>query len=257
MSIQVPLKVFRYKPGSAPHYESYVVSVPEYANVIDAIEAVWAQHDREFTFRHACHHASCGTCAVRINGYEKLPCIVPVREALAGRSEILIEPLRNFPLISDLVVDVAGFFRKQEASGLIITRQAEPELDGRPYARTELFNAWGQLDNRPYNRFQNCIECGICISACPTMAATDKFFGPAPLAGVWQAFQESDAEKRAALLALADSEQGVWRCHSAYECTESCPQAVDPAGAIMALRRELIGRKFKRLFGLNLNGGAK
>jgi succinate dehydrogenase / fumarate reductase iron-sulfur subunit len=87
------------------------------------------------------------------------------------------------------------------------------------------------------------------------MAATDKFFGPAPLAGIGRAIQESDPAKRAELLALADGEQGVWRCHSAYECTESCPQAVDPAGAIMALRRELIGRKFKRLFGLD--GGAR
>lgn len=252
MPIQVPLKIFRYKPGSEPHYESYVVSVPEYAHVIDAIEAVWAQHDRSLTFRHACHHASCGTCAVRINGYEKLPCIVPVREALAGRTEILIEPLRNFPLVSDLVVDIAGFFRKQEASGLILTRQVEPTLNGQPYVRAEVFDATGHLENRPYNRFQNCIECGICISACPTMAATDKFFGPAGLAGIWYALQETnDPARKEALLALADEEQGVWRCHSAFECTESCPQAVDPAGAIMALRRELIGRRFRRLFGLN------
>jgi succinate dehydrogenase / fumarate reductase iron-sulfur subunit len=255
MPIQVPVKVFRYQPGAEPHYESYVVTIPEYANVIDAIEAVWAQHDRSFMFRHACHHASCGTCAVRINGYEKLPCIVPVREALEGRSEIVIEPLRNFPLVGDLVVDVAGFFQNQEASGLVITRRVEPDLHGERYERAPIFDAWGKLDQRPYNRFQNCIECGICMSACPTMAATEKFFGPAPLAGVWRALQESDPAERAELLSLADSEQGVWRCHSAWECTESCPQNVEPAEAIMALRRELIGRNIKRLFGFD--GGSR
>jgi succinate dehydrogenase iron-sulfur subunit len=250
MSIQVPIKVLRYQAGSEPRFEKYQVTVPDDANVIDAIEAVWSQHDRTFMFRHACHHASCGTCAVRLNGYEKLPCIVPVKEALAGREEMVVEPLRNFPLVGDLVVDVAGFFQKQAASGMIITRAAEPSLDGRPYQRVEVFAEDGTLDDRPYNRFENCIECGICISACPTMSATDKFFGPAGLAAIHRAIQTADdRQQKSWLLALVDGEQGVWRCHSAFECTEACPQNVDPAGAIMALRRELIANKVTKLFG--------
>jgi succinate dehydrogenase / fumarate reductase iron-sulfur subunit len=250
MALQVPTQVFRYRTGAAPRYERYTVSVPDDATVIDVIEAVWAQHDRTLMFRHACHHASCGTCAVRLNGYEVLPCIVTVKEALAGRQELVIEPLRNFPLVGDLVVDVAGFFQKQAASGMVITRPAEATLEGRPYVRAAVFNEDGALDERPYNRFENCVECGICISACPTMAATDKFLGPAALAGIRRATLGSDDdETKAALLALADSEQGVWRCHGAFECTEACPQNVDPAGAIMGLRREILANKFKALFG--------
>lgn len=250
MSIQVPIKVFRCQAGSAPRFQKYQVTVPDDANVIDAIEAVWSQHDRTLMFRHACHHASCGTCAVRLNGYEKLPCIVSVQEALAGREEMVVEPLRNFPLVGDLVVDVASFFQKQAASGMVITREAEPTLDGRPYQPTEIFTEEGALADRPYNRFENCIECGICVSACPTMSATDKFFGPAGLAAIHRAVQETDdRQQKSWLMALADGEQGVWRCHSAFECTEACPQNVDPAGAIMALRRELIANKVKRLIG--------
>jgi succinate dehydrogenase / fumarate reductase iron-sulfur subunit len=250
MSIEVPVKVFRYKAGSEPHYEKYTVTVPDEANVIDVIEAVWAQHDRTFMFRHACHHASCGTCAVRLNGYEKLPCIIPVKEALKESAELLIEPLRNFPVVGDLVVDVNSFFQKQAASGMCITRTAEPVLEGRAYEQADVITDQGQWADQPYNRFENCIECGICISACPTMSATDKFFGPAGLAAIDRARRETDADaQKTSLLALADDEQGVWRCHSAFECTEACPQAVDPAGAIMSLRRTLIGHKVKKLFG--------
>src|SRR3990172_3141208 len=91
MSRDVPAKMFRFKPGdAAPRYQTYRVTVPDAANVIDVIEAVWRQ-DASLTFRHACHHASCGTCAVRVNGYERLPCIYSVAEALQGRDEILIE----------------------------------------------------------------------------------------------------------------------------------------------------------------------
>jgi succinate dehydrogenase / fumarate reductase iron-sulfur subunit len=254
MTLEIPLKIFRYKAGdAAPHYDTFRVQVAKTANVLDAIETAWAEHDRTLTFRHACHHASCGSCAVRVNGLEKLPCITPVADAWNGQGEMLIEPLRNFPIISDLVVDVAGFFQRMSASGLVITRTAEAGLP-----LTAEPNG-SQLQARPiklaeglqrFNRFENCIECGICISACPTMAVTDKFFGPAGLAGIYRARLETgDPKESARLLELADGEHGVWRCHSAYECTEACPQNVDPAGAIMALRRNLMGHRIKKLFG--------
>jgi succinate dehydrogenase / fumarate reductase iron-sulfur subunit len=243
MMIDVQVRMYRQAAGAGGGYRRYRVAVAEAANVIDVIEAVWRQ-DETLLFRHACHHASCGTCAVRVNGYEQLPCIVPVQAALAGRDELLIEPLRNFPVVADLVVDVAGFFAKQQASGMAITRESESGAGG------ALFDGAGQLGERAYNRFENCIECGICLSACPTMAATDAFFGPAGLAAVGRALATSGASgRRAALLRLVDGEHGVWQCHAAWECTEACPQAVRPAEAIMALRRALLGEKVKRLVG--------
>lgn len=249
MPQEVPVRVFRYSAGGTPHYQSYRVSVPDEANVIDVLDAVWRQ-DPTLTYRHACHHASCGTCAVRLNGYEKLPCIVPVRQALAeGNGVLLLEPLRHFPLVSDLVVDVAGFFQKLAAAGMRTLQDAEPVLAGSRYQPSELYAEPGQWVARAYGRLANCIECGICLSACPTLAASDRFLGPAPLAALHQALPQADEAERSLLLALADGEQGVWRCHSAWECTEACPQDVRPAEAIMALRRELVGQKLKRLLG--------
>jgi len=252
MTLDISLKIFRYKAGdAAPHYDTFRVKVAEAANVLDAIEAAWAEHDRTLTFRHACHHASCGSCAVRVNGVEKLPCITPIADVWHGQGEMLIEPLRNFPVISDLVVDVAGFFQRMIASGLVITRTAESTLPLSAEPNGSVLKPAQTPDGLArLNRFENCIECGICISACPTMAVTDKFFGPAGLAGIYRARQETgDKALATRLLELADGEHGVWRCHSAYECTEACPQGVDPAGAIMALRRELIGYRFQKLFG--------
>lgn len=246
MSLDVTLKIFRSRPDTAQRYDTFQVSVPEAANVLDAIEQAWAHYDRELMFRHACHHASCGTCAVRLNGREKLPCIVPVSE-YAGK-EIKIEPLRNFPIVGDLVVDVAGFFQKQEASRFVITRPTENELDGKPIAYTEGLDA-DSTAIVPFNRFENCIECGICLSACPTMAADYSFFGPAGLSAIQrQLTKTTDAAERARLLDLADDEQGVWRCHSAWECTEACPQSVFPAEAIMDLRKQIMGRRLKDFF---------
>lgn len=244
MALNVTLRMFRYRPDQSARYDTFQVTVPDAANVLDAIEQAWAQHDRALMFRHACHHASCGTCAVRVNGREVLPCIVPVKKYLDDAKPLTIEPLKNFPLVSDLVVDVANFFQKQEASGLVITRPTEHKLEGKPIAYDKGLDP-ETVETVPFNRFENCIECGICLSACPTMAASVKFFGPASLAALERELDKTtDPQRRARLLELADDEQGVWRCHSAWECTETCPQNVRPAEAIMALRRRIFAQRF-------------
>ncbi|MCC7164129.1 MAG: succinate dehydrogenase/fumarate reductase iron-sulfur subunit [Anaerolineae bacterium] len=247
MSITLTLRILRSRRDVMPHYETFEVSVSDAANVLDAIEQVWAHRDRKLMFRHACHHASCGTCAVRINGREKLPCIVPVAD-YSGKP-LTIEPLRNFDIVGDLVVDMAKFFQNQQASDFVITRPTENELVGKPIAYT------GGMDPEsastiPFNRFENCVECGICLSACPTMAGDHKFFGPAGLAAIKRQLDKTtDPVERKRLLELADGEHGVWRCHSAWECTEACPQQVFPAESIMALRKEITKKHFRELFG--------
>ena len=248
--LEVSLQIFRYKEGESPHYETFVVQVADSAFVIDAIDAVWATHDRSLTFRRACHHSSCGSCALRINGVEKLPCVTRLTDVWDGHNPLRLDPLRNFPIVSDLVVDVSGFFQRMSAATMTITRDAEPFL---PVSVDNLDDRLQPTvvelpDNLTrFNRFENCIECGICMSACPTMAADDKFWGPAGLAAIARASQKTDdPQEKAHLLALADGEHGVWRCHSAFECLEACPQAVDPVGKIMELRRELTAQRFKK-----------
>jgi succinate dehydrogenase / fumarate reductase iron-sulfur subunit len=250
MMLEISLQIFRYKAAQPPHYDTFTVQVAETAHVLDAIDTAWALYDHSLTFRRACHHSSCGACALRMNGVEKLPCITPVTEVWDGHHPVRLDPLRNFPIVSDLVVDVSGFFQRMSASDLVITRQAESRLpltvdDLAADVQTKPVEAPDPLTQ--FTRFENCIECGICMSACPTMAADDKFLGPAGLAAIYRACQQTDdPEEQAHLLALANGEHGVWRCHSAFECVEACPQAVDPAGKIMALRRQLTQQRFKK-----------
>ena len=95
-----------------------------------------------------------------------------------------------------------------------------------------------------YLRLSDCIECGLCISACPISATNPDYLGPAVLAGA----QQTGLSKDPALVEIVDSEDGVWRCHSAYECTAVCPSFVDPARRIMNLRRQVVGQRWKGLF---------
>ena len=249
--IDLSLQIFRYKVGKPPHYDTFTVQVAETAYVLDALDAAWAKHDHSLTSRRACHHSACGVCALLINGVEKLPCVTRIIDVWDRHSPLRLNPLRNFPVVSDLVVDVKSFFQRMSASDLEITRDSEPTL---PLSVDNLDELDVQLEpvEPPenlvrFNRFESCLECGICMSACPTVAADDKFLGPAGLAAIYYERQKTDDPREVAhLLALADGEHGVWRCHSAFECTEACPQAVDPASKIMALRRELVANRLKK-----------
>lgn len=226
---RVQLRIFRGRPGEPARYDSFEVEVPARAYVIDAIEQVWRERDRTLVFRHACHHASCGSCGVRIDGREKLACITPVADYPEGRP-ITIEPLRHFPLVADLAVDVSGLFDRLARAQMSITRTHPEPAHRIPEGLSRL------------TRFENCIECGLCVSACPIAGIDPFYLGPAALAAAERTLAEPRGADTAEVWAYALGPEGVWRCHNAYECADVCPQQVDPAAAIRRIRRHAVAR---------------
>lgn len=202
-------------------WQDYRVTVPASAYVLDALEEAGRQ-DPSLLFRHSCHHASCGSCGLRINGRERLACITPLREVARPGRPVRLEPLRNFPLVGDLLVDFGQFMAGLERIDLSLVREA----------------------GAGYQRFENCIECGLCLSACPIAGSDPLYAGPAALAAAWRAVEEPRGDPGGALQ-LAAGEHGAWRCHAAFECTEVCPANVDPANAVMSLRRHLMSKGVK------------
>jgi succinate dehydrogenase / fumarate reductase iron-sulfur subunit len=213
------LRILRGSPTLGRQYQTFTVTLPDEANIIDGVEQIFGHQDHSLMFRHACHHASCGLCGARVNGRERLMCITPVSEFPDGAT-VTLEPLRNFPWVGDLAVDVKPLLQKMDMVGLPYSR--EDELADSP---------------EPGNRFEDCIECGLCMSACPVVGSSTKYLGPAPLAGLARLIQEPREVDFSKACALGKSPHGVWRCHSAMECTEVCPSDVDPSQAIGWLRR--------------------
>jgi succinate dehydrogenase / fumarate reductase iron-sulfur subunit len=46
------------------------------------------------------------------------------------------------------------------------------------------------------------------------------------------------------------SEEGLWRCHTIFECTAVCPKGIPITRAIQGLKRNVVVDKFKGLFRL-------
>ncbi len=235
---KITLRVFRQKENQASHFDDFQMDVSPDEYVLDAVERVWAFHDRSLCFRHACHHSTCGACGMRVNGVEKLTCITPIHEVTHDGAILKVEPLRNFPVVSDLAVDMGSLYRKMDAvQARAVLPVPEAEIENPP-------SEWPAEDWQ-YIRLSDCIECGLCISACPIVATTPEYLGPAPLA----AAQDQGLKRMPELLSVVDCEDGVWRCHSAFECTAVCPSFVDPARRIMNLRTQVVGKRLQKLFG--------
>lgn len=236
--VEKQFRVSRYKQGqAAPIYQTFTIKAGPRTTVLEALQEIRRTQDRTLILRHSCHHASCGTCGMRVNGQEVLACVTNV-QAL-GTDTVLVEPIRNIPLVADLVVDMGTFYDRYGDAGMPYIRQSE------------FLTAATLPEGIPqYTRYENCLECGLCVSACPIMGSSSDYYGPAALAAAWRIVAEPRDQDARTALDWVDNENGCWRCHVAYECTEVCPSDVDPGGSIMSLRRKLTGRKFRRLLRL-------
>jgi succinate dehydrogenase/fumarate reductase iron-sulfur protein len=235
----VTFQVYRKKGDEAVHFDEYKLEVNPDEYVLDGIERIWAQQDRSLVFRHACHHSTCGACGMRVNGAEKLSCITTIRSVTQDGGSLRVEPMRNFPVISDLAVDMGVLYTRMDWVG-----QRQINLDELEAIQPEARPAGPEAPGESYPRLSDCIECGLCISACPISSSSPGYLGPAVLAGAHQHGIQNDDQ----VFHLVDSEDGVWRCHSAYECTAVCPSFVDPGWRIMDLRRQVIAHGLARFF---------
>jgi succinate dehydrogenase / fumarate reductase iron-sulfur subunit len=221
-------KISRYKPGHAdpPRFQVFDLPLGPGATALDALEELRIRHDPTLLYRHSCHHSSCGTCACRINGTERLACLTVVWDL--GAEEVVLEPLAGFPRLGDLVVDMGPFY-DQVPSGLTCLRESEWNREASP--------AEGLTR---YERFENCIECGACVSACPVSQSLGGFIGPAGLAAISREIEKGAAQGEG-LLALAGGDRGVRLCERAGHCSRVCATEVYPARHIHELRQRLEG----------------
>jgi succinate dehydrogenase / fumarate reductase iron-sulfur subunit len=237
------LRIFRFRHGdAAPHWLGVDVPITRVRmTILDALMYVRAQVDPSLNVRHSCFHASCGTCGMRVNGKDVLGCVTRLDDLPAG--EVKVEPLRNQPLVSDLVVDLESLYEVLEEVGRPLIRRSELVPGARP----------AQGIAAP-GRFEDCIECGICLSACPVEATDAAYLGPAVLSSCWRTVDEPRDGDPELARRFADGEHGAWRCHEAFECTEACPSGVGPAEAIMHLRRDLVRRRIVGVFSRGRGG---
>lgn len=236
-SEQITFKVLRYNPEKSekPHFQEFTVPYCRGTTVLDALIYIKENLDSTIAFRTSCRMAICGSCGMLVNNYPHLACHTQVEEFHSPK--ITIKPLPNFPVIKDLVVDLIPFFETHKSVKPFILRSDSAEMEN-PTA--EFCQSHQAFEN--FLQFSYCIKCGICVSACPTSASDKLFHGPQALAQCYRYCADNRDAGELKRFPAISSDHGVWHCHLAGACSESCPKGVDPALAIQLLKRRLVSR---------------
>ena len=242
--MRLTFSIRRYNPerDQQPHLEEYRLDVGRGATILDCLIRIKNELDGTLALRYSCRSAICGSCAMDINGSEKLACRTTVRRELERHGRLEIGPLRNLPVIKDLVADMTPFWSK--------IRAVTPWL-----AASTTLDAPAHFSPVHMN-FQNvdaCIQCGACVGACAAHEVSRGFLGPAALAKAERFLadprERPDAKRHR--LTLLDQEHGIWDCTRCNLCVEVCPKDVKPMEAIIRLRRAALDA------GLTTSGGAR
>jgi fumarate reductase iron-sulfur subunit len=225
MADTITMQVTRYRPeqDAQPTVQEYQVPLRKDWAVLDGLNHIKDHQDGTLSYRSSCRMGICGSCGMTVNGEPKLTCATFLTDY--GPGPVLVEPLRNFPVIRDLVVEIGDFLRRLPNVRPWIIR-----VEDRPVSEGEYRQTPEQMDD--YKQFSMCINCMLCYSACPVYALDPQFIGPAAIALAQRYNLDSRDEGAADRLDALIHPDGIWGCTFVGECTRACPKGVDPAGAI-------------------------
>jgi succinate dehydrogenase / fumarate reductase iron-sulfur subunit len=234
-------KILRYdakEPDTKPRFATYRISVLPGLTVLAVLLRIRDEIDGTLAFRSSCRSAVCGSCAMVINGKLDLACRTQV--AVFNTDTIILEPLPNFEVIRDLVVDMTPFWQMYDKiQPYLIRKGPDPEKE----------IPQSEAERQRFDQYVNCILCACCYGACPVLAREPDYIGPAAAAKLERFALDSRDERPAGSLNIVNDEKGVWACDTMFRCIDACPKDVRPTDAIVGLRQALVKHRFQKLLG--------
>jgi fumarate reductase iron-sulfur subunit len=226
------LKVSVWKGGAEGSFQEFDVPRHPSQTVLDVVTYIQRTLDPTLAYRFACRVGMCGSCAMTVNGVPRWTCRTHV-DKVARNDKVEIGPLRNLPLIRDLVTDMREFFDKWA--------RANGQFKGNR-TRHDDFEAVkpNSVDRAQADAGIECIGCGVCYSACDVVSWNPEYLGPAALNRAWTLVKDQrDAANLERLRAVA-GDAGCHSCHTHMSCTERCPKHLSPTASIAGLKREVL-----------------
>lgn len=239
------VKVFRFDPSKDdnPYYVTYNVPFTfEKMKIIDVLRYIQEKLDPSLAFFWDCRLWNCGLCGVSVNKRPCLACLTDVK-ALVKDNTLLIEPLPNYDVLRDLVVDRTVEIKRQQMLGIKYVRNTPPEGIPEPMDPEKI----------SYHRdwYLTCIDCLVCNAACPVFSKEYNFLGPhlsVKLAKyLTHPKDQGDRAKQA-------YEANVFACVNCGRCDIVCPLELKPSSNTMetlksaAVEEMLVPSKIRDFF---------
>jgi fumarate reductase iron-sulfur subunit len=220
------LKVLVHRTSGVQEFE--VPREPS-QTVLDVVTYIQRRLDPTLAYRFACRVGMCGSCAMTVNGVPRWTCRTHV-DKVVRHDRLEVGPLRNLPLIRDLVVDMREFFDKWA--------RAQGQFSGDKTRNDDFARVPPQSEGRVQaNAGIECIGCGVCYAACDVVKWNPAYLGPAALNRAWTLVNDVRERHNPERLRAVAGDAGCHACHSHVSCTERCPKHLSPTAAIAGLKR--------------------
>jgi len=225
------LRVSVWKGSAQGSFREFEVPRHPSQTILDVVTYIQRTLDPTLAYRFACRVGMCGSCAMTVNGVPRWTCRTHVDRVLKNDA-LSIAPLKNLPVIRDLVTDMREFFDKwARAKGNFSGKATKAD----PFAVVPP----ASVERKAVDAGIECIGCAVCYSACDVVAWNPDYLGPAALNRAWTLLKDQrDVQGLERLRAVA-GDAGCHACHSHMSCTERCPKHISPTAAIAGLKREV------------------
>jgi succinate dehydrogenase / fumarate reductase iron-sulfur subunit len=202
--------------------------------VLDCLHKIKWEQDGTLTFRRSCAHGICGSDGIRVNGRNMLACSKLLQD-LNWKKTITIEPLPALPIIKDLIVDMGDFYAKQET--------VKPYLINNTPVQGDKERLQSNEDAESLFESAKCIMCGCCTTSCPSTWTNENYLGPAALLKAYRFIFDTRDEAADERLDIIDTPDGIWRCHTIFNCIEACPKEINITWHLSLLKKRLAQRE--------------
>jgi succinate dehydrogenase / fumarate reductase, iron-sulfur subunit len=207
---------------------NYTVELADDASVLDGLLKIRDEIDPTLAFRASCLRGYCGECTIRANGKSCFACTTRVSSLTQKSSEVTVDPVRNMPVVKDLVSDWDRFLWSK-------IDRVQPWLQpSATAANGESIIADSQMAD--VRKAMSCYYCGLCDEGCTVLPVDFDFIGPAALTKAYRfTFDPRDTMTRERFKSIEQA-RGLWDCVHCFEASEHCPRGIAPTERIMALR---------------------
>ena len=228
-------KIYRWEPedGKNPRVDSYKIDLDDCGPmVLDALIKIKSETDSTLTFRRSCREGICGSCSMSIDGENTLACTKAIDDV---SGDVAVYPLPHMSVIKDLVVDFTHFWAQYES--------IEPWL--KTYTTDPIKERRQSVEDREeLDGLYECILCACCSTSCPSYWwNSDKYLGPAVLLQAYRWIADTRDEATADRLEDLEDPFKLYRCHTIFNCTNTCPKGLNPAQAIAKIKKQMVERE--------------
>ena len=220
-------------------FSTYYIKLEQGMVVLDALHRIQAEQATDLGVRWNCKAGKCGSCSMEINGKPKLACMTRMNE-LPIDKVVIIQPLKTFPLIKDLVTDVSWNYQQNKKIAPFNPGNKQKNKDHIMY----------QKDIERIQEFRKCIECYLCQDICHIFRdhnQKDKFVGPRFMIRLASLeIHPLDKEDR---ISQIKNEYGSGMCNITRCCTDVCPENIQITdNAIIPLKERVVDRFYDPLY---------